>query len=361
VNYRDRSVTSRIRKDSRAFVVPADSLRAKFSRQKPRLGFLGLGWIGLQRMAAIAAAQGAEIVALADPVQELVARAAELAPKAAQMRTLEELLRNEMDGVVIATPSALHASQAVTVLNRGTAVFCQKPLGRDLEEASYAVEAAKAANRLLGVDLSYRFTAAMQHIRKLVQSGGLGEVFAAELVFHNAYGPQKPWFYDPISSGGGCVMDLGIHLVDAALWVLQLPITHVESRLFHRGKRISGRGNVCEDYATARIHFANNAVADIACSWHLHAGRNAVIRGVFYGTEGAVAMENKDGSFLDFFAEKFTGTSRVLLCAPPDDWGGRAAVDWVRRLTACSGYDPEIEHILAVSQALDAIYENAGS
>lgn len=153
MNYRDRSVTSRIRKDSRAFVVPADSLRAKFSRQKPRLGFLGLGWIGLQRMAAIAAAEGAEIVALADPVQELVARAAELAPKAAQMRTLEELLRNEMDGVVIATPSALHASQAVTVLNRGTAVFCQKPLGRDLEEASYAVEAAKAANRLLGVDL----------------------------------------------------------------------------------------------------------------------------------------------------------------------------------------------------------------
>jgi predicted dehydrogenase len=255
---------------------------------------------------------------------------------------------------------ALHASQTVTALKSGAAVFCQKPLGRDLVEVRSAVEAAKAVNRLLGVDLSYRFTAAMEHVRTLVQSGALGEVFAANLVFHNAYGPQKPWFYDPILAGGGCVMDLGIHLVDAALWILKLPIIRVESRLFHRGKRISGRQNVCEDYATARLHFANGAVVDIACSWHLHAGRNAVIRCAFYGTEGAVAMENRDGSFLDFFAEKFTGTSRALLCAPPDDWGGRAAVDWVRRLAICGDYDADIEHILAVSDALDAVYENAG-
>jgi predicted dehydrogenase len=328
--------------------------------QKPRLGFLGLGWIGLQRMAAIAAAGNAYIVALADPVEQLVTRAAGLAPKAAQMRALEEMLRIELDGVVIATPSALHASQTVAVLNSGAAVFCQKPLGRDIREVRAAVEAAKAANRLLGIDLSYRFTQAMEHIRKLVQSGALGEVFAAELVFHNAYGPQKPWFYDPILSGGGCVMDLGIHLIDAALWILQLPITHVESRLFHKGKRILGRGHVCEDYAIVRLHFTNAAVVDVACSWHLHAGRNAVIRCTFYGTEAAVAMENKDGSFFDFIAEKFTGTSRLLLCAPPDDWGGRAAVDWVRHLASDSTYDPDIEHILAVSGALDAVYENAG-
>jgi predicted dehydrogenase len=124
--------------------------------QKPRLGFLGLGWIGLQRMAAIAAAGNADIVALADPVEQLVTRAAGLAPKAAQMRALEEMLRIELDGVVIATPSALHASQTVAVLNSGAAVFCQKPLGRDIREVRAAVEAAKAANRLLGIDLSYR-------------------------------------------------------------------------------------------------------------------------------------------------------------------------------------------------------------
>ena len=326
---------------------------------KPRLGFLGLGWIGLQRMAAIVSSDEAEIVALADPVKDLVNKAAELAPKAARMRTLQELLKHEIDGIVIATPSALHASQTMDVLNRGAAVFCQKPLGRSLIEVRSVIEAAKAADRLLGVDLSYRFTAAMRHLRRLVQSGELGEIFAGELVFHNAYGPQKPWFYDPQLSGGGCVMDLGIHLVDAALWVLDAAITHIDSRLFYRGKRIAGRQNVCEDYATAQLDFANGAVVELACSWHLHAGRDAVIEAAFYGTEGAVAMKNKGGSFLDFSAERFSGTSPDLLCGPPDDWPGRAAVDWARRLRRCSAYDPEIEQILRVTQVLDTIYERA--
>jgi predicted dehydrogenase len=93
------------------------------------LGFLGLGWIGLQRMAAIAASREAEIVALADPLEDSVAKAGELVPEAARLRTLEELLEMEIEGLVIATPSALNASQTVSVLSRGIGVFCQKPLG----------------------------------------------------------------------------------------------------------------------------------------------------------------------------------------------------------------------------------------
>jgi hypothetical protein len=53
--------------------------------------------------------------------------------------------------------------------------------------------------------------------------GRLGQPFAADLVFHNAYGPGKDWFFDPAQSGGGCVIDLGVHLVDLALWALDWP------------------------------------------------------------------------------------------------------------------------------------------
>jgi predicted dehydrogenase len=266
---------------------------------------------------AIVSSGEAEIVALADPVKDLVLKAAELAPKAGQTRTLEELLENEIDGVVIATPNALHASQTVNVLDRGAAVFCQKPLGRSLIEARWATEAAKAADRLLGADLSYRFTIAMGHLRRLVQSGDLGETFAGELVFHNAYGPQKPWFYDPQLTGGGCVMDLGIHLVDAALWVLDSAVTHIDSRLFYRGKRVAGRENVCEDYATARLDFANGAIVELACSWHLHAGRDAVIGAEFYGTKGAAAIKNKDGSFLDSLLKHLTEPHAIYCTGRP--------------------------------------------
>src|SRR5204863_7255527 len=130
----------------------------------------------------------------------------------------------------------------------------QKPLGRSGVEVREVVAAARSANRLLAVDLSYRFTEAMQRISSLVRSGELGHIFAVELTFHNAYGPDKPWFYDPKLSGGGCVIDLGIHLVDLALWNLGFPrVTDVTSRLFARGHPVRGRSTEVEDYAEARL------------------------------------------------------------------------------------------------------------
>src|SRR5690606_23712639 len=102
---------------------------------------------------------------------------------------LGQLLELDLDGIVIATPSALHAEQAIAAFERGVAVFCQKPLGRDAIETQRVVSAARAANRLLGVDLSYRHTRAMQKIREVVRAGGIGAPFAVDLVFHNAYGP----------------------------------------------------------------------------------------------------------------------------------------------------------------------------
>src|SRR5262249_2128900 len=124
----------------------------------------------------------------------------------------------------------------------------QKPLGRTAAEVEAVVDAARTADQLLAVDLSYRFTEGMRLIRGLVGSGKLGRIYAADLVFHNAYGPDKGWFYDAALSGGGCVMDLGVHLVDRALWMLDFPaVGEVSARLFC-GRRApewayrSGRG-----------------------------------------------------------------------------------------------------------------------
>src|ERR1700676_1226566 len=123
----------------------SSKLPARFSPAKPRLGFLGLGWIGRHRLGAIAGAEVAEIARLADPEAHFILQAAKLAPKARRMKTLEELLQVSVDGVVVATPSALHAPQTITLLKRGGAVFCQKPLGRNAEEVSAAIGAASSA------------------------------------------------------------------------------------------------------------------------------------------------------------------------------------------------------------------------
>ncbi len=322
----------------------------------PALGFLGVGWIGRHRMEAIANSGFGRIAAVADTSAEMIGAARETAPDAQVADGLDGLLAMGLDGIVIATPSAMHAEQSVRALQAGTAVFCQKPLGRTAGEVRQVVDAARAADRLLAVDLSYRFTEGMRAIRERIARGELGKVYAVDLVFHNAYGPDKPWFYDPALSGGGCVMDLGVHLVDLALWALDFPgVENVTSRLFAGGEVLAGADR-CEDYATARVDLADGTAVDLACSWKVSAGQDAVIGASFYGTGGGAALRNVNGSFYDFTAEAYHGTSRETLSTPPDEWGGRAAVDWARRLSEGARFDPAAERLVDVAAVLDRIY-----
>jgi predicted dehydrogenase len=330
---------------------------APAAARQPRIGFAGAGWIGRHRMEAIGSSGLATIAAIAEPSTEQRELAGRSAPGARLGSSLEELFELDLDGVVIATPSALHAGQAVAALQRGLAVFCQKPLGRTEHETRRVIEAARSVDRLLGVDLSYRYTRAIESIRGVIESGELGQIYAADLVFHNAYGPDKPWFYDYQLSGGGCVIDLGIHLIDLALWLLDFPeVTAVESRLFSGGKPLQLPPSTVEDFAIATITLASGSVLRLGCSWRLPAGREAVIEASFYGTEGGVSFRNLNGSFYDFTAERFRGTVNETLVAPPDDWGGRAAVAWAGQLGQSRKFNPEVERLTATAAVLDAIY-----
>lgn len=325
---------------------------------RPRLGFLGVGWIGRHRMRAILDAGAGEAAAVADP-SDAAAREAAGAAGCAVAPSLDALLDLGLDGVVVATPSALHAEQAVRALERGVAVFCQKPLGRDAAEAARVVDAARAADRLLGVDLSYRHVAGMDRVRALAREGALGEVYAVHLAFHNAYGPDKPWFYDARQSGGGCLQDLGIHLVDLALWVLGGPaVTRVSAAALRAGGHpLRGRqGGAVEDYAAAQLELAGGTVVQLATSWRLAAGEDCRIEAAFHGTAGGAALRNVDGSFYDFTVDRFAGTRRERLAAPPDAWGGRAAVAWARALAGGGRFDPEVERVVDAQAVLDRIY-----
>ncbi len=324
---------------------------------RPRLGFLGVGWIGRHRMERIAEAGVADVALLCDSSEQCLSEAAKSAPGAKLARNLEELLEAGLDGIVIATPSALHAEQSIRALDAGLAVFCQKPLGRTAAEVTAIVRAAEKAGRLLGVDLSYRYTEGMQRIRKIVASGSIGKVYACELVFHNAYGPDKPWFYDPRLSGGGCVMDLGVHLVDLALWTLDWPqVTRVASHLYAGGNALNGDLKHVEDYGIATLDLSGGIVAHLACSWRLSAGSDCIISAAFHGTNGGLMLRNVNGSFYDFIAERYRGTAREVLATPPDAWGGRAATAWAARLAAGRSFDPEIRKMIQVATVLDAIY-----
>lgn len=323
-----------------------------------RLGFLGVGWIGRNRLEALADSGLVRVAAVADPDEACVAAILAVAPETRRAADLDALLAEDLDGIVIATPSGGHAQETIRALDAGMAVFCQKPLGRTADEVEGVLAAARRADRRLGVDFSYRHTSAVAALRAQLGRGELGRVHAVDLTFHNAWGPDKPWFYDPALSGGGCVMDLGVHLVDLALWLLDARVTEVSADLFEGGRRVAGRA-AAEDLALVTLRTEGGAVIRLACSWRLPAGRPAVISAEFYGDRGGAAVRNVDGSFHDLEALAFSGPNSRILAAPPDPWGGRAAVAWAAALTRDRGYDPEVESVAAVAGVLDRIYAAA--
>jgi predicted dehydrogenase len=336
---------------------------ARGRRGRPlALGFLGVGWIGLHRLQAIQATGLAQDIIVVDPSDAQRAKAAALIPSSRSAPDLAALLACDLDGVVIATPSALHAPQCVAALSKGLAVFCQKPLGRSADEVAGVVDAARRANRLLAVDLSYRRTEGMQRLCDIVKAGGLGRVYAIDLVFHNAYGPDKDWFFDASRSGGGCVMDLGVHLIDLALNLLDYPkVESVSSSLWCGGEPLdrvrARRAEAVEDYAVATLILEGDVVVRLACSWTLHAGRPAEIAVAVYGVLAGARFCNLDGSFYDFTLELNRGAEREVLTAPPEDWGGRAAAEWARRLAFGEGFDAATETLTDVARVIDRIYQ----
>lgn len=323
----------------------------------PKLGFLGVGWIGKNRLEALASSKLSENVAICDTYQPSIEETLKVVPAAKCYESLDEMLQQDIDGIVIATPSALHARQAIKALEHGKAVFCQKPLGRNLAETKAVVNQAQKSNKLLGVDYSYRYTKGIQAIKKVIEEGSLGKIYAVEAVFHNAYGPDKPWFYDPKLSGGGCLMDLGSHLVDLMLYLFNAPSTEVRyANILSEGRTISNHWETVEDYAEAQLCTSSGISMRLACSWKLSVGKDADIQLKIYGTKGGASFHNVNGSFYDFQAEIYSQNYSEVLVTPPDDWGGKAVQHWAERLSKNSAFRSSNDEFIKTAALLEDIY-----
>lgn len=346
---------------------------------RPRLGFVGLGWIGRLRMEAIEAAGAGEVAALCEPARARLAELSAARPDAARFAAYEELLAAArdlaLDGVVIATPNVLHAPQAIAALERGLPVFCQKPLAIDAAEAARTIAAARAADRSLGVDYSYRHTDGARELARRLAAGELGRVFAVDAAFHNAYGPDKPWCWDAAVAGGGALIDLGVHLIDLALWLLgnaagaggpdgtgEPPaVAAVSGAPLREGRPLAGRG--IDDFTTARLALARDGEPPVslhlATSWNAHAGRDCDFRFDLHGTLASASFHNEGGSFYDFALALRHGRDEQILTRESADWLGRATVAWTRSLATSPAYDPAIETSLQIARAVDAIYRSS--
>ena len=326
--------------------------------EKLKLGFAGMGWIGKSRMNAILDHNPHCEFTIADPDENVINELKQELSEVQCHQSLDKLIKSNADGIVIASPSALHAPQSIQALQSGKSVFCQKPLGRNAEETLQVVQAAESSNKLLQVDFSYRYTKAMEAVKEVIQSGDLGHIYGVNLTFHNAYGPDKDWYKNPEFSGGGCLMDLGIHLIDLLFWLFDdTELSRHQSQYFHQGNSKFDTNTQVEDYAIAQCRMNDSTSVQLSCSWFLPAGKDAIIEATFYGENGGVSFSNINGSFYDFEAKRFFGTHSEVLISPPDKWEGRAAVKWAEQLSGGSGFDQKAYDFVKVAQELENFYQ----
>ena len=228
----------------------------------------------------------AQVVAVCDIIEE---RAAYLRdnyfPEAKVYTDFRELLRDPaIDAVDICTPNDLHSEIAVAALEAGKHVFCEKPDAVDAQKALAMKEAAEKNGKLLMVMRNNRFSAASRYLKGYIEDGRAGEIYCGRCGWQRRRGiPGKGgWFTTKARSGGGPLIDLGVHMIDLAIWLMGNPKpVAVSANTYSKfadndvsdsvnsdfgDKNAAGTFDV-EDLAMGMIRFENGAVLQIEFSW----------------------------------------------------------------------------------------------
>jgi predicted dehydrogenase len=193
-------------------------------RARVRVALLGTGWIMDFHARAVLEHPGAELVAAANWRRPSLDRLAERHGIARTTTDWRALAADPgVDAAVVGTPNALHAPQAIAFLEAGKHVLVEKPMAASLAEADAMVAAARRSGAFLMVAHCWRFHPDVRALRARVEAGELGEIVKTRSYGgHAGWGPSG-WFTDPVLAGGGALVDMGVHAIDTARYLLGDP------------------------------------------------------------------------------------------------------------------------------------------
>lgn len=276
-----------------------------------RFGIIGAGQVSDGACASIASHPDATSAAVFDISHE---RQDDLAAKfdiPHRLQSAEAMFeREDIDAIYVAVPNKFHAPLAIAALEAGKDVLLEKPFALNLAEARQVVAAAEASGRTLTLGMNMRYAHDHQKLHTLVQQGALGEVYHAKAFWFRRSGIPKmgTWFGNEALAGGGCLLDIGVHLLDLAMYLTDnFRPTSVFGQTYTKfGNRGLGEGTWgrsdrdptldfdVDDFATALVKFENGLSINLDVSWAAHAEEANRMDVSLYGTEaGAGAFSNR--------------------------------------------------------------------
>jgi predicted dehydrogenase len=268
-----------------------------------KIGLIGTG--GIVRVAHLnpgwLAVPDVEIVAACDVNEKAAQKLADDFKIPHVFTDFREMLKiKELDAVDICTPNRVHTPAVIAALNAGKHVLCEKPLAVSVKEVLAMRAALRKSKRLLMTAQHQRFSAESTAIKAWIDTGALGEVYHTRVnAIRRNWLPVSPGFIDPKLSGGGPCMDIGVHALDTALWLMNFPRpVRASGRAltnFAKGYDIPGAWGEwdrtlfgVEDFASGFVHFDNGSTLALEASWLQHQEKPEEMNATLLGRKASV-------------------------------------------------------------------------
>ena len=287
-----------------ALAAAASTLDAQ--TDKPiRLAIVGTGARGWAHLAILKTLPQFQVTALADPTPANLARGASFAPGATTYSDYRKLLseRNDIDAVVVITPSFLHAEVTIAALDRGLPVLCEKPMTTAVEDATRMMEASRKSGKLLYIGFQKRLVPTTAKMRELAAAGEIGAIqFVSGNLFRGDWNPNS-WKYTDPKTGvatnwryltfteGSALLEDGIHELDTLNWIINSPVARVTA---------TGGNNVFKqretvDHAAVIVEYESGVKLSFDFSLFAPNAGPQSRRMVIIGSEGVMEPEPEKG------------------------------------------------------------------
>jgi predicted dehydrogenase len=345
-----------------------------------RVGVIGVGWAGQQHMAAYGKVPGVTLEAIAGLERDVRAELAEEHGVALQFDRWEELLELDLDAVSVAVPTFLHAPIAIAALERGIHVLSEKPIALNAEQADAMVAAARSAGRVLDVAFNHRRRGDIQRLKAWIDEGRLGRPYYTKAWWLRRTGIPTPgsWFTRAELAGGGPLVDIGVHVLDYALFLLGNPAVASVSASTYDLLGTNGFGGATdgdsksgadgdgkfdvEDLATVFMRLDDGGTLLLEASWAAHRADGDQFGATLFGTEGGAEWTVDDyaevGSLKVFGDDEGTATAESL-SAPPGGKHDAVVAEFVETVRSGEWEGHDGSGAADLARVVDACYRSA--